>query len=293
MIAVLLALASVQDPVELQIDEFLRRFEAAAEIQVALARLSARLTALGAAASSPIARRLAEDLRDGMASAAAPALIDALSGRPDAIAPLQAAFRDATTSAAGRVELADALTQLDDTRSWRDGVAAIAADPQAGLDDRLRALGLLLAAEDGRGSEDLQAFATRLPAMTSAEQRRVVNFLARANTPETRAALEAAMGDERLAPGVRLAAAESLSRLGDRSRLAAARGVIARLRPALTLEEPRVSIDDVPGRVSPVSTPPRPSKKREDAEPWGVYKIALGGAALGMALLVLLARRRN
>src|SRR5437773_1901433 len=104
-----------QDVLEQQIDEYLRQFQAAAELQQGLAHLSSQLTALGAAAANPIARRLADDLRDGMVSASVPALLSALSGRPQALAPLQAAFRDAATSAAGRIELAVALAQLDDS----------------------------------------------------------------------------------------------------------------------------------------------------------------------------------
>jgi len=283
-----------QDPVEVQIEEYLHRFEAATEIQLALAQLSARLTALGAAATSPIARRLAEDLRDGMASAAAPALIDALSGRPDAIVPLQAAFRDVATTAAGRIELANALSQLDDTRSWRDGILAVAVGPGSRLEDRLRAVSLLAAADDPQGKEALHALAEGLSARPASEQRQIVDALARVNTPEARASLESAMEDQAVGPGVRLAAAEALVRLGDTSRLPSARKAISALRPALTLEEPRVSIDDVPGRVSPVSTPPRPApEKREDSGPWGVYKIALGGAAAGLVVLALLFWRRN
>src|SRR5947209_19533500 len=121
MSGILLAVLCLQDPFQQQIDDSVRQFDAAAELDQALAVLSAQLVALGTRATNPIARRLAEDLRDGMASSAAPAFIDALIGRPDALAPLQTAFRDATTTAAGRVELAEALLQLDDALSWRAG----------------------------------------------------------------------------------------------------------------------------------------------------------------------------
>src|SRR5437762_8156352 len=90
-----------QDPLQAQIDEAVRRFEAAIEAEEALALLSSQLVALGTQATNPIARRLARDLRDGMASSAAPAFIDALVGRPDALEPLQAAFRQSSTTAAG------------------------------------------------------------------------------------------------------------------------------------------------------------------------------------------------
>src|SRR6185295_10867347 len=62
----------LQDPFQNQIDDALRQFEAAAEIDQALTLLSSQLVALGSQATNPIARRLAQDLRDGMASSAAP-----------------------------------------------------------------------------------------------------------------------------------------------------------------------------------------------------------------------------
>lgn len=292
MLAALVLLAAAQAPVEEQIDDSLRRFEAAAEVQIALAQLSARLTALGAAATSPLARRLAEDLRDGAASAAVPAFIDALSGRPEAVLPLQVAFRDLATTAAGRIELANALSQLDDTRSWREGILTVATADGAKFDDRLRAASLLAAVEDPAGRDLLRAMADGLSTRPGPEQRMIVDALARVNTPEARACLESAMRDDAAAPGTRLAAAEALVRLGDIDRLAAARSVIARLRPGLTLEEPRVSVDEVPERSRTSPPSPKP-QKGQDAEPWGVYKIALGGAALGLAALVILVRRRD
>ncbi|HLY74489.1 MAG TPA: hypothetical protein VKU80_10265, partial [Planctomycetota bacterium] len=88
---ILLLILGFQDPFDQRIDDSLRQFEAASEIDPALSLLSSQLIALGARATNPIARRLADDLRDGMASAAAPAFIDALVGRPEALAPLQEA----------------------------------------------------------------------------------------------------------------------------------------------------------------------------------------------------------
>src|SRR5260221_9605898 len=145
MSGILLMLLTLQDPFQQQIDESLRQFEAASELDQALTLLSSQLLALGAQATSPIAQRLAVDLRDGMASAAAPAFIDALVGRPDALAPLQTAFRDAATSAAGRIELAEALLHLDDAMSWRAGLLAIASDDRVALGERLHASRVLLA----------------------------------------------------------------------------------------------------------------------------------------------------
>jgi hypothetical protein len=146
------AFLALQDPV-LQVDELLREFQAAAQVQEALELLSAQLAALGDAASAPVARRLAEDLRDGMAGAAAPALIAALMGHPEALAPLREAFRDPATSVPGRLELAGALWRLDDETTWRDGVASVLADPDADPEDRLRAAEILIAAGDPRGTE--------------------------------------------------------------------------------------------------------------------------------------------
>jgi MYXO-CTERM domain-containing protein len=285
--AAVLAFALLQDPVQRQIEESLREFEAAAEIQQALAQLSAQLLALGAAATSPIARRLVEDLRDGMASASVPALIDALSGRPNALPTLQAAFGDAATTAAGRIELADALSQLDDSMSWRAGIGAIAADPRSEIDLRLRALGLLLAVEDPAALEQVRALAGSLPERPPEDQRRVIGFLSAANTPETRDLLAAAVGNARLSPEARDDAAAALLRLGDAARFAAA-------RRGLPADEPRLTVVDLPERFSPVSSPPRPPpKKKGDEAASGSYKWIFGAGALALALLLLIVRRRN
>lgn len=191
------ALLLVQEPFEDQIDEALRQFEAAVEADRALTLLSAQLAALGAQASNPIAERLARDLRDGMASAAAPAFIDALVGRPDALVPLQAAFRDATTSAAGRIELAEALLHLDDAMSWRGGLRSIAADEQSSLADRLHASKVLIEADDGQVAELLDGMIDGLAARPEEEQRRIVDFLRSANTPLTRRLLARIAGASR------------------------------------------------------------------------------------------------
>ncbi len=292
MIAALVLLLA-QD-VQQQIDESLRRFEAAVEIQRALAQLSVQLVALGEAATTPIARRLADDLRDGMASAAVPAFIDALADRPEALPELQAVFRNAATSAAGRIALANALAQLDDTMSWREGIRTIASDPQGSLPDRLRALGLLLMAEDPGATEEVRAIAKGLPGLAPADQRQVVGFLAGANTPETRDLLADLMGNEALPRDLRLAAAEAILKLGDTGRADAARRAIASLRPGLSVEEPRVTVVDAPARRSPVSTPPRPGPQKIEDEglPLG-YKISFGAAAVGLAVLLLVLRRRD
>lgn len=196
----------LQDPFQQQIDDSVRQFDAATEFEQALAILSAQLVALGTQATNPIARRLAEDLRDGMASAAAPAFIDALTGRPDALVPLQSAFRDAATSAAGRVELAEALLQLDDAMSWRAGILAIAGDASAAMADRVRAIRVLSEADDPQVSPLLRSMTEGLPALSEGRQREFVDFLVALRTPLSRELLLAIALDERLPESLRRAA---------------------------------------------------------------------------------------
>ncbi|MGH9360379.1 MAG: hypothetical protein ACRD2T_00575, partial [Thermoanaerobaculia bacterium] len=150
----------VQDPVQRQLDEALRRFEEAVRAQEAYEALSDQLAALGETALVPIARRLAEDLRDGMASAAAPVLLAALEGHPEALSPLREAFERPDTEPSGRMELALALSRLQDHRSWRQGLRALADDPSADPDDRVRASEILLLDDELAGvpsSRDLRA----------------------------------------------------------------------------------------------------------------------------------------
>jgi len=186
MAALVALVLSLQDPYQAEIDHALRQFEAAIEAEQALSLLSARLAALGNQATSPIARRLAQDLRAGMTSAATPAFIDALVGRPDALDPLQSAFRDAATTAAGQVEIAEALLQLDDTMSWRVGLIAIVSNEKAALGDRLRASKVLLEAEDPQIPELLRRLVERLPGRSEEELQQVAAFLMAANTSLTR-----------------------------------------------------------------------------------------------------------
>lgn len=206
MSGILCLLLALQDPLEQQIEDSLRQFEASDEMDQALSLLSSQLIALGAQATNPIARRLADDLRDGMASAAAPALIDALAGRPDALAPLQAAFRDAATSAAGRIELAEALLQLNDAISWRAGLLGIAGDRREMLSDRLRSLKVLLEAEDPGAAELLRSIALTLGELEELQQREVVDFLIALGTPLARELLRSIAADGRLSAAVRASA---------------------------------------------------------------------------------------
>jgi hypothetical protein len=250
MLAAVLLLA--QEPIQTQIDDAVRQFEAEAQVDQALTLLSSQLLALGAQATNPIARRLAQDLRDGMASAAAPAFIDALMGRPDALGPLQAAFQDATTSAAGRVELAEALLHLDDAMSWRAGLLAIAEDPRAVLVDRLHASRVLLDADDPKIPQILRELVDRLPGRPEPEQQQVLAFLSALNSPLSRELLGAVA--------------------------AARRGT----------DEPNVVIvDDARKRVDPPPARPAPKKKETRRETFFTMPTILAGGVT-LVLLVLL-----
>jgi len=243
----------LQDPFQNQIDDALRQFEAAAEIDQALTLLSSQLVALGSQATNPIARRLAQDLRDGMASSAAPAFIDALVGRPDALAPLQTAFRDAATSAAGRIELAEALLHLDDAMSWRAGLLGIASDEKVLLNDRLHAVKVLLDAEDPQIPDLLRGIVDRLPGRPEDEQHQVMAFLLTANTPLTRELLDGLTAD---------------------------RGG----------EEPKVRIIDDPERrpSGPVARPAAKKKETHDATFLTMPSILAGGVTLVLLGLLLI-----
>lgn len=248
-----LLLLLMQDPFQAEIDDAVRRFESAAEVEQALALLSSQLLALGADAANPIARRLAQDLRDGMASAAAPAFVDALIGRPDALPPLQAAFRDAATSAAGRIELAEALLQLDDAMSWRAGLLVIASDDRAALDDRLRACKVLLEAEDERVPDVLRTLADSMPGRPEEERRRIVSFLRAARTPVTEALLD---------------------RLG-----------VARPDG----EEPSVRVVDEARRPSASTIPRAVAKKKETRDPSFLTMPSILAGGITLVLLIVLA----
>ncbi len=128
--ALLLALAP-QETLEARIAELLRSYPGEEDLEPLLDGLEA----LGAEALPLIAQALAEDLRDGMAAAAAPALVDALVGHRDTIEPLRAAFRDPRTTPAGRLEIARALDDLGDD-SWKEELRRMSRDP--GLDPVLR-----------------------------------------------------------------------------------------------------------------------------------------------------------
>jgi hypothetical protein len=253
MTALAAALLLWQEPFQEEIDEAVRRFEAAAQVEQALALLSAQLAALGTQASSPIARRLAQDLRDGMASAAAPAFIDALVGRPEALVPLQDAFQDATTTAGGRIGLAEALLQLDDAVSWRGGLVAIAADEQTSLADRLHASKVLIEADDPQVAPILRSVVDGLAERPEEEQRRIVEFLRSANTPLTRGLLG------RIAGGFRVS------------------------------DEPEVEVVDDPEPPPPAAAyrPPEKKKKTRGTTFLTMPSIVAGGVTL--VLLALLA----
>jgi hypothetical protein len=269
MSGILLAVLCLQDPFQQQIDDSVRQFDAAAELDQALAVLSAQLVALGTRATNPIARRLAQDLRDGMVSAAAPAFIDALTGRPDALVPLQTAFRDATTSAAGRVELAEALLQLDDAMSWRAGILAIATDADAGMADRARALRVLAEADDPQVPPLLRSMTEALPSMSESKQREFVDFLLAQRTPLSRELLLSIALDERLPEGLRRAAHPQQT---------------ARAIPVDPAEE---GAEASPRRSS--ALPSRTVKKKETGESafFTMPTILAGGVTLVLLILLL------
>jgi hypothetical protein len=269
MSGILVACLFLQDPFQQQIDDSLRQFEAATEIDQALTLLSAQLMALGAQATNPIARRLAADLRDGMASAAAPAFIDALVGRPDALVPLQTAFRDATTSVTGRIELAEALLQLDDAMSWRAGLLAISTDDRTLLPDRLRALKVLLEAEDPQVPGLLGSLANNLPELPELQQRDVVDFLVAQDTPLTRELLVSIASDDRLSEAVRR---------------------VARPRPSVraTPEDPGEQVVEGAARRSAAAIPRTIVKKRETAGSSFLTMPSILAGGVTLVLLVLL-----
>jgi len=268
MSGILALLLCLQDPVQQQIDESLRQFETADELDQALTLLSTQLLALGAQATNPIARRLAEDLRDGMASAAAPAFIDALSGRPDALLPLQAAFRDAATSAAGRIELAEALLQLDDAMTWRAGLLTIANVPTYSLTDRLRAVRVLFEAADPSVPGILGLIARALPEFAEPQQREFVDFLVVMDTPLSRELLVAIAADGRLPESVRRAARPLPS-------------------TRATPEDPGELVLEGPSRPPDLRTV---VKKRETAESgfFTMPTIVAGGVTLVLLVLLLI-----
>jgi hypothetical protein len=261
---------SAQDGTELQVLEFLRQFQEAAETEQALNLLSSRLSSLGQAASLVVARKLAEDLRDGMASAAVPAFIDALSGRPGALEPLQRAFRDPATSSPGRLELASALLELDDTTTWREGIGAIAADAGAPLEQRLRASGDLLEVMDPRGLDELRGILAGMAARPPEERLRVFEFLSRIGSPETESLLAALEDDPRFGGQVRAARAGPTA--GD---------------------APREELIDEPRRAAPSGR----AASRKKTETGGgrslmMRDVALGAAAVGIFALLLGLRRK-
>jgi hypothetical protein len=188
-----------QETADARLVELLRAFEGRGE-EADLDDLAEEIDALGSAVLEPAARRLAEDLRDGMASLAAPALVDVLSARAADVAPLRAAFADPATPPSGRVQIARALADLDDVHSWRPALRALLADPDAALDARLGAAGALLEAGDGPALPSLRALVEAAPARPRPERERVYEFLARANTPESRRLLDDALDVEELLP---------------------------------------------------------------------------------------------
>ncbi len=110
--ALVLALVPQNDVLDARVAELLEDYPGSGDLDDLLAELEE----LGAEALGSISRALADDLRDGMAAAAAPALVDALAGHPDSLEPLRAALRDPAISPEGRREIARVLAELEGPR---------------------------------------------------------------------------------------------------------------------------------------------------------------------------------
>lgn len=250
LLLILAANSAWQESADLRLAELLLAFEGrgeAADLDV----LAAEIDALGVAVLEPVVRRLVEDLRDGVASIAVPALVDVLAVRAADVAPLRAAFADPATSPAGRVQIARALADLDDDRSWRPGLRAILADRGAAIDARLGAAGVLFGAADGPALEPLRALVAELPGLPRADRGRIYAFLARANTPETRVLIDEALEAEDPRPG----------------------------------DEPHARlVDEHPLRVSPAPAPREPKKSVAAVADW-ITMLELAAVAAALVLL--------
>ncbi|HLY74034.1 MAG TPA: hypothetical protein VKU80_07930, partial [Planctomycetota bacterium] len=107
------------------------------------------------------------------------------------------------TSAAGRIELAEALLQLNDAMSWRAGLHSIAVDGKASLNHRLGATRVLLEAGDPGVPGILRSLIKGLPDLSEPQQRDVVEFLLAMDTPLSRDLLARVASDDRLPEAVR------------------------------------------------------------------------------------------
>jgi hypothetical protein len=173
---------------------------------------------------------------------------------------LQAAFRDPAASAAGRAEVAETLARLGDAAPLRE-------------------------------------LAETLPGRGPSEQARILEGLARVNTPETRAILAELAADEELAPEARSAAEGALRSEGDLERLRSALAALLGPRPppdrgilrlATWVDEPRVVVDEpAPPPSALARRPPKKPSKEDDSSEAG-WTFTLGALTLGIMVLAYL-----
>jgi hypothetical protein len=211
-----------------------------------------------------------------MASAAAPAFIDALMGRPAGLEPLKNAFRNPGTSPGGRIELARALLELEDPLSWRDDLLVIAEDPAADLTERLGAARVLSDGGDPRVWRPVGELVRSIAGRPPVERAEILEFLGRAGVPESRDLLADVAGNDALSDDVRRAAFELLD--GRRRAIS---------------EEPRVVVEDEPSGAEPAGASRRsPKKKGKEAETFPTMRTAaVVSAAALLALLWVLKRK--
>jgi len=230
MIALLMALAFFQDPAEEEIRVILRRFESGPVPAAETPELLTRLTQAVERAAAP---REARSLLSG-------------------------ALRDERLPAARRLDVAEALFQLEDRESWADDAGRVAVDATQPPETRLRAA-LLLARADHpaaaavarnldealfkEGTEEAaRALGDHLASgeNTLDQKKREVEMLLRLATPAARAGLWRALTDSSFDPGLRLLIAEGLHAAG---RLDRARDAI------LALEQVRAADPELASRV--------------------------------------------
>jgi hypothetical protein len=295
MVALLMALALIQDPAEEEIRTILRRFESGP---------------VPAAESSELLTRLTQAVE----RVAAPRGVRAL---------LSGALRDERLPAARRLDVAEALFQLEDRETWAADAERLALDAAQSPETRLRAA-LLLARADhpaaagvARDLDELlfkegtdeaaKALGDHLRSgeASPGQQRREIEMLLRLATPAARAALWRSLTDPAFDPGMRLLIAEGLH----------AAGRIDRVRDAvLALEQVRAADSELASRVDVLlkalrgrreepretlaSAPAHPGASPGSAAPPGssvspnrVNLIVAGVTALLLALLVGFKRR--
>ena len=230
MVALLMALVLSQDPAEEEIRLILRRFESGPVPAAETPELLTRLTQAVERAAAP---REARSLLSG-------------------------ALRDERLPAARRLDVAEALFQLDDRETWAADAGRVAVDAAQAPETRLRAALLLARADHPAAAavardldeilfkegtdEAARALGDHLASGETSpdQQRREIELLLRLATPAARAGLWRALTDSAFDPGLRLLVAEGLHAAG---RLDRARDAI------LALEQVRAADPDLASRV--------------------------------------------